>query len=257
MPSPSNRETAGHPVIEVERMSFAYTGIPVLKNVSFQVNAGEFIGIIGPNGGGKTTLLKIILGFLKPFEGTIKIGSQDPALPSSSSQLAYVPQVVRFDRDFPISVEEVVLSGLLSQLPWYGRFRNTERIQAREALEQVGLPHLAKDSFGTLSGGQAQRILIARALVSSPQILLLDEPTASVDRQAETDIYSLLSELKGKITILMVTHNLTTAIEQVGRILCVQTEVISLQPQEVCKHFAFGLYHMPLIQANASKQQEK
>jgi zinc transport system ATP-binding protein len=241
------------PVIEIENITFCYPGNTVLKNVSFSVFPGEFIGMIGPNGGGKTTLLKLILGFLKPLEGSVKVFAETAGSSQASQQLAYVPQAVRFDREFPISVEEVILSGLISHLPWYGRFCASDRQAASDALAKVGLTHLSKASFGTLSGGQAQRVLIARAMVSNPKLILLDEPTASVDSQAEADIYTLLSDLKGHTTILMVTHDLGVAIEQVQRILCVQGGVMSLRPEEVCKHFAFGLYHMPLIQPRQSQ----
>lgn len=253
MPLHTSRRMDSTFAIEFDDVSFDYPETSVLKNVSFQVSYGEFIGMIGPNGGGKTTLLKLILGFLKPSRGTIKVfGENAGASPYPAHRLAYVPQSVRFDRDFPISVEEVVLSGLISKLPWYGRFHKEERLAVKRALEKIGLSHLAGTAFGTLSGGQAQRVLIARALVSKPELLLLDEPTASVDSRAEADIYALLNQLKGQMTILMVTHDLGAAIEQVQRILCVQGKVISLKPEEVCKHFAFGLYHMPLLQTSSS-----
>ncbi|MFI0435583.1 MAG: metal ABC transporter ATP-binding protein [Parachlamydiaceae bacterium] len=241
------------PIIELDNMTFSYPGHPVLKEVSFQVFPGEFIGIIGPNGGGKTTLLKLMLGFLKPSKGMIKIFGRAAGSASAVHRLAYVPQAVRFDRDFPISVEEVILSGLISRLPWYGKFHASDLDAAEEALDKVGLSHLKKASFGTLSGGQAQRVLIARAIASHPELILLDEPTASVDSQAEADIYTLLNKLKGKMTILMVTHDLGVAIDQVERILCVQGGIMSLKPEEVCKHFAFGLYHKPLIQSQKSQ----
>lgn len=236
-------------IIAFDEVSFSYQNTLVLKDISFQVQPGEFIGIIGPNGGGKTTLLKLILGFLKPSQGKLHIfGKAAQAHSSQLNRLSYVPQSVRFDRDFPISVEEVVLSGLISRLPWYGYFRAADRKAAKQALERTGLVHLSACAFGTLSGGQAQRVLIARALVSQPSLLLLDEPTASVDSQAESDIYAILNQLKGKMTILMVTHDLRAAMDHVERVLCVQRSVISLKPEEVCKHFAFGLYHRPLIQ---------
>ena len=225
----------------------------MLTDITFQVYPGEFIGLIGPNGGGKTTLLKLILGFLKPSRGIIKVLGKVPGTqPGKSSPIGYVPQATRLDRDFPITVGEVVLSGLTFHLPWHRMFRKEDLKAAREALEKIGLPHLWKHPFGTLSGGQAQRVLIARALVSKPELLLLDEPTASVDSQAEADIYSLFQQLKGHITILMVTHDLGAALEQVERILCVQRNVVSLKPEEVCKHFAFGLYHMPLMDNQSS-----
>jgi zinc transport system ATP-binding protein len=162
------------------------------------------------------------------------------------SQVAYVPQGLRFDRQFPISVMEVVLSGRLSRLPWYGLYSSADKKAAHEALDLVGMLPYSHCVFGNLSGGQAQRALIARALVSEPQLLLLDEPTASVDAQAETLIYSILKQLQKKMTILMVTHDLRAAIDIVDRVLCVQGGVLSLLPQEVCEHFALGLYHTPL-----------
>lgn len=253
MPLPNSKSMLQHPLITFDQVSFSYSNTPVLKEVSFHVYPGEFIGMIGPNGGGKTTLLKLILGFLKPAKGKVYVFGQNAVSHSAySNRLAYVPQSGRFDRDFPISVEEVVLSGLISHLPWYGRFRAADRQAAKEALERTRLSHLAEHPFGTLSGGQAQRVLIARALVSKPELLLLDEPTASVDSQAEADIYALLNQLKGQMTILMVTHDLGVAIDQVERVLCVQGSVISLKPEEVCKHFAFGLYHMPLMPSSSS-----
>lgn len=233
------------PVIELEHLSFAYQDQPVLREVSVKINPGEFVGIIGPNGGGKTTLLKLILGFLNPTSGVLKVFGTAPR--SSLSRIAYVPQTVRFDKQFPISVLEVVLQGRLSHLSWYGKYREEDKKAALDALEAVGVSDLQNRAFGTLSGGQAQRTLIARALASNPELLLLDEPTASVDPQTQAEIYSLLQNLCGKITILMVTHDLGVAIEHVQKIVCVQNTVMLLTPQEVCEHFAIGLYHPPLI----------
>lgn len=237
-----------NPVIEFTNVSFSYDGSPVLSNVNFSISQGEFIGIIGPNGGGKTTLLKLILGFIQPNEGKIKIFGHSPKCTLSRCQLGYVPQSLRFDREFPISVEEVVLSGLLSKLPWHGRFNAEQRLSALQALNEVGMQDFNAHPFGQLSGGQAQRVLIARALVANPRLLLLDEPTASVDTQAEGEIYAILKKLQGKMTILMVTHDLRTAVNQVSRLLCVQKNVFSLNPAEVCEHYAIGLYHDPLSQ---------
>ena len=232
-------------VVSFDHVSFAYQDSLVLKEVSFAVEEGEFVGVIGPNGGGKTTLLKLILGFLRPTSGNVQVFGKPPQ--SALQQLAYVPQTVRFDRQFPISVMELVLSGRLSRLPWYGAFSKEDNDAALHALELVGLVEFRGCAFGTLSGGQAQRALIARALVSEPKLLLLDEPTASVDSQAEADIYAILDALRGKMTILMVTHDLRAAIDRVQKVICVQGSVITLKPEEVCEHFAIGLYHAPLI----------
>lgn len=232
-------------IVELSHVSFAYRESAVLKDVSFSVQEGEFIGIIGPNGGGKTTLLKLIMGFLKPDVGSIHIFGK---IPQQTQQLvAYVPQSMRFDRQFPISVLELVLLGRLSHLSWHGQHHHLDKEKAIEAMEKVGIAHLQNASFGELSGGQAQRALIARALVSEPKLLLLDEPTASVDSQAEMDIYNILDFLKKQMTIMMVTHDLNSVIERVDRVICVQNKVFTLLPQEVCEHFALGLYHTPLI----------
>lgn len=246
MPLPGNNPRT--PIIEFENVSFSYSNTPVLRQVSFQIFPNESIGMIGPNGGGKSTLLKLILGLLKPSQGSIKLSGSK----SQTPHIAYVPQSFRFDRDFPISVEEIVLSGLLSRLPWYGHFHSKEKKAAREILDRMELGHLYQAPFGTLSGGQAQRVFIARALVSEPELLLLDEPTASVDNQAEADIYAILSKLKNKITVLMVTHDLQAAVDHVDRILCVQGKVTPLKIEEVCKHFAVGLYHLPITKTSSN-----
>ncbi|MGA8164461.1 MAG: ABC transporter ATP-binding protein [Waddliaceae bacterium] len=233
------------PVISLKNVSFSYQDTPILENVDAEIFSGEFIGIFGPNGGGKTTLLKLIMGLLPPTSGVIEtFGAPQKERPQA---IAYVPQRHPFDPDFPISVLELVLLGRLSRLPWYGKFHADDVAAAVDQLEKVGLSHTLYHSFGTLSGGQAQRALIARALVSEPELLLLDEPTSGVDFEAEEEIFTLLEELKGKITIVIVTHHLRTAIDQVHRVFCIKKNVISLDPEEVCEHFAMGLYHPPLI----------
>lgn len=233
------------PIIDVDRVSFAYQDSLVLKEVSFMINPGEFVGIIGPNGGGKTTLLKLILGFIKPAAGHISIFGAAPRI--APDAVSYVPQSLRFDKQFPISVMELVLGGRLSHLPWYGKYCQEDLNAAKEALQRVGMLDFQNRSFGNLSGGQAQRALIARALASKPKLLLLDEPTASVDNQAEADIYSILKGLQGEITIVMVTHNLQATIELVDKVICVQQTATTLNPDQICEHFALGLYHAPLL----------
>jgi zinc transport system ATP-binding protein len=228
-----------------ENVSFAYDETSILKNISFTIHPGESVGIIGPNGGGKTTLLKLIMGFLKPTTGKISLFGSSPQ--QAINEIGYVPQVMRFDKQFPISVYELALSGRLSRLPWHGVYSREDHQITDEILDQLELTSFKHNAFGTLSGGQAQRVLIARALVSQPKLLLLDEPTANVDVKAEAKIYGLLKELRGKITIVMVTHDLSTAIDQVERVLCVQKTLMSLLPEEVCEHFALGLYHKPLL----------
>jgi zinc transport system ATP-binding protein len=236
--------------VAINNLSFSYGEMSVLKDISFEIHTGHFIGVIGPNGGGKTTLLKLILGFLKPSAGTIEIFGKSPV--SSRENIAYVPQSLRFDKQFPISVMELVLEGRLSHLPWYGQFRKQDKEIALQALDRVGLANLRERPFGSLSGGQAQRALIARALASEPRLLLLDEPTASVDAKAEGEIYGILKKLQGEMTIMMVTHNLQAVIELVEEVICVQHTCFTLDPQQVCEHYAFGLYHPPLIKIKSS-----
>ncbi len=234
-----------NPLIELQDLNFQYQGVPVLQRITFKIVEGEFIGIIGPNGGGKTTLLKIILGFLKPQSGKVSINGMAPA--EARGIMAYVPQTKGFDRDFPITVLEVVLMGRLSRLSWLGRYSRSDRQIACESLEKVGLGAFANRPFGTLSGGQAQRVLIARALASQPRLLLLDEPTASVDAESENEINSMLKELSAHMTILMVTHDLDAIIKDVQKVISVRGEAAMLQPADVCEHFTYGLYHRPLL----------
>jgi zinc transport system ATP-binding protein len=234
------------PIVLLENVNFGYNGSHTLIDISFAITPGDFVGIIGPNGGGKTTLLRIILGFLKPVSGKVKVFGHPPSF--ETQHIAYVPQTLQYDKLFPISVMELVLSGRLSHLPWYGIYSKYDKEIALHSLEKVGLANFQNHSFGNLSGGQAQRALIARALASEPKLLLLDESTASVDAHAKTDIYGILHNLwkEEKMTILMVTHDLKTAIDQVQKTICVQGNVILLKPEEVCEHFALGLYHAPI-----------
>lgn len=233
------------PAVLVEELSFSYGDQPVLVHVNFTIEPGDYVGIIGPNGGGKTTLLKLLMGFLRPQSGRIEIFGTHPK--GAAGKIGYVPQRLPFDRQFPISVTEVVLTGRLSRLPWYGVYSKEDLRATGEALERVHLLPQKDAPFGSLSGGQAQRALIARAIVAEPQLLLLDEPTSSVDVRAQSDIYEILQSLRKEMTVLMVTHDLNAVIEHVQRILCVQGDVFPLSQDEVCKHFAFGLYHTPLI----------
>ncbi len=231
-------------VIKFDQVFFSYDTIPVLINVSLAIQEGEFIGIIGPNGGGKTTALKLMLDFLSPDRGSVKIFGSDPK--TMWENVGYVPQMMDFDEQFPISVLEVVLMGSLSKASWWGHFPKREIENAHQTLKTVGLYEFKDRPFGSLSGGQKQRALIGRALISHPKLLLLDEPTANVDPHVQKDIYELLKTLKKSMTILLVSHDFEMLIKHVDRILCFQKEVSSLLPTQVCEHFALGLYHPPL-----------
>ena len=240
------------PALFLDKVFFSYEKTLVLEDVSLTIYEGDFIGIFGPNGGGKTTLLQLIMGFFPPDQGNISLWGN--AHQKKSSLIGYVPQITRFDKKFPITVDEVVQMGFLSKLSFLGFLKPYYKQEALEALEKVGMVSFKNHSFGALSGGQAQRVLIARALVSKPKLLILDEPTASVDPQAEENILQILNSLKGSMTILMVTHNLQTILHKVKKLLCVHKHVHTLCPSEVCEHFGLGLYHSPLIKKGVSQR---
>jgi zinc transport system ATP-binding protein len=232
------------PLLLIQDLEFSYDKTPVLQGVNLLIQEKEFIGIFGPNGGGKTTLLQLILGFLRPQKGKISLLGKDPQ--ETRQRVGYVPQSLRFDQEFPLTVLDLVLMGALNQLNWLGRYPSEVQDKAATLLARVGLKGKEKTPFGALSGGQAQKALIARSLLSEPLLLILDEPTAHVDPEGERSIHELLMELKTQMAILMVTHDLQTILDKVGRLLCVQNRVLSLKTSEVCEHFALGLYHTPL-----------
>lgn len=208
-------------VIEIENLMFRYSNYPVLHDVTLSIQAGDMVSIIGPNGGGKTTLLKIILGLLEPESGKIQVYGESPR--TNMGYLGYVPQHSRFDEQFPITVFEVVLTGRLEKRA--GFYTKQDRRAAIEALEKVGLSEVTRRSFQELSGGQRQRVLIARALAGRPSILLLDEPTSNVDAAVGSMLHELLEELNKTHTILLVTHDVGFVDDITNRVFCVNNHV--------------------------------
>ncbi len=232
--------------VSVEHLFFSYEKqSPVLEDISFSIEQGQFIGIFGPNGGGKTTLLNHLLGQLKPDRGTVKILDQSPS--KVSHKIGYVPQVRRYDKQFPISTFEVVLQGCLSEHRGWGNFTTKTKQQAMEALEKVGLQDKAQKALGTLASGQIQRALIARALACNPEILLLDEATVGVDPHALAEFFAFLIQLKKSITTLLVTHDLHAIAKDMDHLLCINRNLTHYTPAQVCEHFAMGLYHPKLM----------
>jgi len=233
--------------LSVQDLSFRYEKrLLVLEKISFFVKKGEFIGIFGPNGGGKTTLLRLLIGLLSPQSGSIEILGGLPR--DVSPRIGYVPQIRNFDRQFPISVIEVVLQGRLAHYKGYLNFSEEDKKTAMEALERVGLGEMSTHPFGQLSGGQIQRTLIARALASQPEILLLDEAMAGVDPLALKEILDFLLSMKGEITILLVTHELQAVAANMDRLFCINRDITTYTPKEICGHYAMGLYHPPLME---------
>jgi zinc transport system ATP-binding protein len=210
-------------IVEIEDLDFAYNGETVLKNVNLIVRQKDFTAIIGPNGGGKTTLLKLILGLLTPVKGTVRVDGKSPR--EASPCIGYVPQDVHTNRSFPITVVDVVLMGNLDPNKRLSRRSATNRRDALAALEHMEMATYADKKIGTLSGGQRQRVFIARALLSRPKLLLLDEPTASIDTKGQADFYRLLRELNQEIAVLVVSHDLLVISRYVKSVACVNKKL--------------------------------
>ncbi|MBI9090609.1 MAG: metal ABC transporter ATP-binding protein [Desulfobacterium sp.] len=208
--------------IVLKDVSFSYNRGFVLDNVSLSVKKKDFATVVGPNGGGKTTLLKLLLGLLKPDSGSIEILGQSPE--QSRLRVGYMPQHTQLDMQFPVTVMDVALMGRLGSNFW-GRYSKQDRIEAEKALEEVDLKAYKADHFSQLSGGQKQRVLIARALCSDPELLLLDEPTANVDQESELALFSILKELNNRMTILIVSHDLGFTSQVVKSVICVNRKI--------------------------------
>ncbi len=231
---------AGDAVISLHNVSFSYDRLPVLDDVSLQVGHKEFLGIVGPNAGGKSTLLKLILGLLKPQRGAVKVLGKKPR--QQRKAIGYVPQYPAFSRDFPITVEQVVLLGRLGAGRWFGRYSKADYQAARMALEEVEADDLAQRLVGGLSGGQLQRVLLARALVSAPQILILDEPTANIDMRLESDIFDQLKRLNEQMTILVVSHDIAFISDYVQRVACLNRTLVCHRTDHIDGQLVQHLY---------------
>lgn len=213
------------PAIEVEQVSFSYGGpAPALEDVTFTITQGDFVSIIGPNGGGKTTLLRLLLGLLPPSSGRISVLGHSPV--EARRFVGYMPQHVQLDPQFPVSVLDVVLMGRLGHAPTLGPFRADDREAAMEALREVGIADLSRRSFAALSGGQRQRVLIARALACHPRLLMLDEPTANLDIGVQDDFHQLLRDMNRSLTLLMVSHDVGFVASMVKTVVCVNRKVV-------------------------------
>ena len=208
-------------LVDIRSLSAGYGTKTVLRNVDFSIVQSDFIGVIGPNGGGKTTLLKIILGLLKPFSGEI-IFNEDLV---RRNKIGYLPQMSAGDISFPVTVTDVVLSGLMINKSSLARITKEDRKKAESIMDELGLGDIKKSTLNELSGGQLQRVFLGRAIIGSPALLLLDEPDNFVDANFENDFYQKLHDLNDRMAILMVSHDVGTISSHVKSFACVNRKL--------------------------------
>ncbi len=216
------------PYVELEDVDFDYGEVRVLEGINLTVEPGDFLGIIGPNGSGKTTLLRIVLGLLEPTRGTVRLFGHPPSSFRQWGRLGYVPQKAMLDPALPATVHEVVATGLVPALGLFGRIGARQRQRIGEVLGHVGMQTHATARIGALSTGQQQRVLIARALVSNPELLILDEPTGGVDPEAQTSFYALLQHLTRErdVTLILVSHDIGVVAKEVTKLACLNRRLI-------------------------------
>jgi len=216
------------PFVELEGVGVSYGEVRVLDGINLTVEPGDFLGIIGPNGSGKTTLLRVMLGLLEPQEGSVRLFGQPPTAFREWRRLGYVPQRAALDPSLPVTVQEVVASGLVASLGLLQRIGRAQRARVTEALARVGMEAHARARIGALSTGQQQRVLIARALVSDPELLILDEPTGGVDPEAQTSFYAMLHHLnrEREVTLVLVSHDIGVVAKEVTKLACLNRRLI-------------------------------
>ncbi len=218
------------PVVEIENLYFSYNGISVLKDVNLSIDQKDSTCVVGPNGGGKSTLIKIILGLLEPTRGTVRLLGGTPD--EKRNRVGYVPQYSNFDPLFPVTVMDVTLMGRLAAqngVRFGFSYSKSDKEAALHALEEMELLQLAGRKFSELSGGQRQRVLIARALVSASEILILDEPTANIDAHVEGSLFEIMLELNKRMAIILVTHDLGFTSQFFESVICVN-QVVHVHP---------------------------
>jgi zinc transport system ATP-binding protein len=235
---------AAEELVRLEDVWVHYDSLPVLEGINLSIKSNDFLGIIGPNGGGKTTLLKVILGLIKPSRGKVTVMGQPPE--KGRRFIGYISQFNLFDRDFPISVFDVVLMGRYHQTGLLRRYTEEDKLAAAEALKAVGMLDYKDRQIGRLSGGEQQRVFIARALATNPKLLLLDEPTASIDPDMQAEFYELLDRLKEKMAIVLVSHDISAISIYVSEIACLNHQLFYHGSKEVSAEELEKSYHCPI-----------
>jgi len=229
-------------LLKIDNATVNLDGVPVLEDINFEITNNDFIGVIGPNGGGKTTLVKLILGLLKPAKGKITYSIPHD---TGNSKIGYLPQVHAFDKKFPITVQDVILSGLPATNKMVSRHTKEEKEKAEYWMERLGISSLKGKSIGNLSGGEMQRVFLCRSLISEPLLIILDEPDTYVDNLFEKELYDELRELNHKMAILLVSHDVGTITSYIKSIACVNKK-LHYHPSNIITDKQLASYNCPV-----------
>ena len=243
-------DPGARPIVELQNVTAGYNGNPVLRDIDLRVMPGDFLGLLGPSGSGKTTLLRTVLGATNVMSGAVRVYDKPGG---RHNRAGYVPQLETIDWNFPVTVEETVMMGRTMVNAWFPWYRRREREMALDMMERLGIADLAKRHIRQLSGGQQQRVFLARALVSNPELLLLDEPTSGVDVKTRDDVMHLLHDLNhAGVTIILTTHEINAVAVHLPRIICLNGEIVADGPPHrvITPHILQEVYgaQMPVIQ---------
>jgi zinc transport system ATP-binding protein len=229
-------------IVELTNVNAGYDDEIILKNVNLSIRMNDFIGVIGPNGGGKTTLVKVIMGLLKPMSGKVTVlknGFENRRI------IGYLPQISKTDNKFPIAVKDVVLSGLAKSGKLINRYSKEDYLKVGKLLDRMGISHLSQKNIGELSGGQLQRVFLCRAIIAKPRLLILDEPNTYVDNKFESDLYKILGELNKDMAIMIVSHDVGTITYYVKSIACVN-RTLHYHDSNIISEEQLAAYNCPI-----------
>ena len=240
-PADPNKSHTSKPVaIDISELNFSFQSLSILENINMVIEKGDFAGLVGPNGGGKTTLLKLILGLYKAQTGQISIFGKP--VKNQRKLIGYVPQYANFNSDFPISVQDTVLQGRLGTSRCFGAYCQKDKIIAQKVMQETEILNLSQRPIQSLSGGQMQRVLVARALAAEPEILLLDEPTANIDQRAEKDIFDLFKSINERMTILIISHDIGFVSDYINKVFCLNKTLVCHDSSPVTSDTIHTLY---------------